>query len=64
MVQYRHSQVAGGTFFFTVNLHYSVKRGHVARPIDWPHSTLHRYIKHGLLAADWACASPQGTFGE
>jgi putative transposase len=40
------------------------KHGHVGRSIDWPHSTLHRYIKHGLLAADWACASPEGTFGE
>jgi hypothetical protein len=62
MVQYRRSRVAGGTFFFTVNI--PVKHGHVARAMDWPHSTLHRYIKHGLLTADWACASPEGTFGE
>jgi putative transposase len=41
-----------------------VKHGHVARAIDWPHSTLHRYVKHGLLALDWACASPEGAFGE
>jgi putative transposase len=41
-----------------------VKHGYVARAVDWPHSTLHRYIKHGLLVADWACASPEGTFGE
>ena len=107
MVQYRRSRVAGGIFFFTVNLrdrrltllvehakvlrdivrgvrtelpfvidamvvlpeHWHavwtlppndagyarrIKHGHVARAIEWPHSTLHRYVKHGLLAADWA----------
>ena len=41
-----------------------VKHGHVARAIDWPHSTLHRYVKHGLLPVDWACAAPEGRFGE
>jgi len=41
-----------------------VKHGHVTRAMDWPHSTLHRYIKMGLLAANWGCASPEGTFGE
>jgi putative transposase len=41
-----------------------VKHGHVVRAIDWPHSTFHRYVKHGLLAADWACTSAEGTFGE
>ena len=83
MVQYRRSRVAGGTFFFTVNLqdrrrtllvehadalrtmHINpVKHGHVARAMDWPHSTLHRYVRNGLLPADWACTSPEGTFGE
>lgn len=33
-----------------------VKHGLVARPIDWPHSSIHRYIRRGELAADWACA--------
>ena len=41
-----------------------VKHGHVARASDWPHSTLHRYIKNGVLAEDWTCTSPEGTFGE
>ena len=41
-----------------------VKHGHVARAIEWPHSTLHRYVKHRLLAADWACAAQEGEFGE
>jgi putative transposase len=41
-----------------------VKHGHVTRAIDWPHSTLHRYVKHGLLAANWMCASPESAFGE
>jgi len=41
-----------------------VKHGHVTRAIDWPHSTLHRYVKRGMLAADWACGSHEGAFGE
>jgi putative transposase len=41
-----------------------VKHGHVARAIDWPHSTLHRYINEGLLPADWACTVLDGEFGE
>jgi putative transposase len=30
-----------------------VKHGHVGRPIDWPFSSLHRYIREGILPADW-----------
>jgi putative transposase len=41
-----------------------VKHGHVTRAIDWPHSTLHRYVERGLLPADWAGVSPEGEFGE
>jgi len=33
-----------------------VKHGYVARAADWPHSTLHRYIKRGALPMDWAHA--------
>ncbi len=30
-----------------------VKHGHVARVADWPHSTFHREVREGRLAADW-----------
>ncbi len=33
-----------------------VKRGLVARPSDWPHSSIHRFIRRGELSPDWACA--------
>jgi putative transposase len=30
-------------------IHYNpVKHGHAVRPTDWPHSTVHRFIEHGL----------------
>ena len=41
-----------------------VKHGHVARAIDWPHSTIHRYVERGLMVADWACTPEKGDFGE
>jgi putative transposase len=41
-----------------------VKHGHVTRAIDWPHSTIHRYVAHGLLPAHWAGVSAEGEFGE
>lgn len=41
-----------------------VKHGYVKRAVDWPHSTLHRYIKDGSLPADWACDGIDGEFGE
>jgi len=42
-----------------------VKHGLVANPADWPHSSLHRFIRQGVLAADWGGASGNdGDFGE
>ena len=41
-----------------------VKHGYVKRAIDWPHSTLHRYVRDGVLSADWACGEDKGVFGE
>ena len=36
-------------------IHYNpVKHGLVARVIDWPHSSFHRYVRHGILPMDWA----------
>lgn len=46
-------------------IHYNpVKHGHVMRASDWPHSSIHRYIKAGLLRADWAAGETNGVFGE
>jgi putative transposase len=41
-----------------------VKHGHVTRAVDWPYSTLRRYVKNGMLPEDWACAPQKGAFGE
>lgn len=31
-----------------------LKHGLVTRVADWPHSSFHRYVREGLLPADWA----------
>ncbi len=31
-----------------------VKHGHVGAPVDWPYSSIHRYIRQGILPAGWA----------
>lgn len=31
-----------------------MKHGLVSRVTDWPYSTFHRYVRQGLLPADWA----------
>jgi putative transposase len=43
-----------------------VKHGHVARVAYWPHSSFHRYVERGQLAADWGgdMHDIQGSFGE
>lgn len=33
-----------------------VKHGLVARVVDWPHSSFHRYVSAGLLPTDWGGA--------
>jgi putative transposase len=48
-------------------IHFNpVKHGHVARVVDWPHSSFHRDVERGLLAADWGgdMKEIQGAFGE
>lgn len=47
-------------------IHYNpVKHRLVASPIDWPHSSLHRYVREGVLPADWGGVGELvGTFGE
>jgi putative transposase len=48
-------------------IHFNpVKHGHATRVADWPHSSFHRYVERGLLAADWGgdLHDIQGSFGE
>ena len=36
-------------------IHFNpVKHGHAQQPIDWPYSSIHRYVRQGLLPADWS----------
>ncbi len=41
-----------------------VKHGYVKRAIDWPHSSIHRYVRDGSISADWACEQGEIGFGE
>ena len=37
-------------------IHYNpVKHGIVAHPVDWPYSSIHRYIREGVINSDWGC---------
>jgi putative transposase len=47
-------------------IHYNpVKHGHVASATNWPYSSLHRFIRTGLLPADWGSSHDAGGgFGE
>ena len=49
-------------------IHYNpVKHGHVQRVVDWPHSSFHRYVREGLLGADWGGSAAMAVshgFGE
>jgi putative transposase len=39
-------------------IHYNpVKHGAVARPVDWPYSSIHRYIRNGVISPDWGSSS-------
>lgn len=37
-----------------------VKHGHVVRAVDWPYSSFHHYLRHGVLPMDWACDPESG----
>jgi len=48
-------------------IHFNpVKHGHVARVVDWPHSSFHRFVERGWLASDWGgdMKEIEGAFGE
>lgn len=39
-------------------IHYNpVKHGHTERPVDWPFSSFHRYVRQGVYSPDWATAT-------
>lgn len=45
-------------------IHFNpVKHGIVARVVDWPYSSFHRYVRQGLLVADWAGDMRDATSG-
>jgi putative transposase len=45
-------------------IHYNpVKHGLVERPADWPHSSIHQFIRRGHLSADWG-TSTAPIFGD
>ena len=41
-----------------------VHHGFVERPIDWPHSSIHRDIRLGRVEPEWSGFIPDGPFGE
>lgn len=44
-------------------IHYNpVKHGYVAYPAQWKYSSIHQYIKKGLLPVNWADGSEIGLF--
>ena len=51
-------------------IHYNpVKHGFVKCPADWPWSSIHRYIREGILSADWGADiwvvdDPGSSYGE
>ena len=47
-------------------IHFNpVKHGLVANPSDWPHSSLHRFIRDGIFPPDWGGGIDcNETFGE
>ena len=40
-----------------------VRHGLVARPTDWPRSSIHRDIRLGRVEAEWSGEAPEGAFG-
>ena len=47
-------------------IHFNpVKHGHTTRAIDWPYSSIHRYVRSGVISPDWAEGSEiDGCVGE
>jgi putative transposase len=47
-------------------IHFNpVKHGWVLQASDWPYSSLHRYVRDGLVSPHWGIGGPiEGSFGE
>ena len=47
-------------------IHFNpVKHGYASAPVDWKHSSIHRYIREGIIQSDWAVGDEfRGCFGE
>jgi len=46
-------------------IHFNpVKHGYVDKPIDWPFSSFHRFVKDEMLPANWTVAEIDGKYGE
>ena len=46
-------------------IHFNpVKHGHVGRVRDWPYSSFHRFVRRGVLAADWGGGVDGGDGGD
>jgi putative transposase len=41
-----------------------VKHGLVEKPVDWPHSSIHRDMRLGHVEPEWAGTGIDGAFGE
>ncbi|MEO1611773.1 MAG: transposase [Pseudomonadota bacterium] len=41
-----------------------VKHGHVAKPMDWAHSSIHRDVRRGSVDPEWIGGDEPGLFGE
>lgn len=45
-------------------IHFNpVKHGHVARVVEWPHSSFHRYVKSGVIESNWGGESRMNGIG-
>ena len=45
-------------------VHYNpVKHGYVSCAANWPHSSIHRFIRDGIMPADWASEVSAGSGG-
>ena len=46
-------------------IHFNpVKHGHAQQVAGWPYSSFHRFVRAGLLPADWGGGSSDGCYGE
>ena len=41
-----------------------LKHGHVQRVLDWPYSSFHRAVRHGLYPPDWCGGNDEMMVGE